>query len=173
MRQLTFAREAAGPRPRASEQLCPLNPPRSPSGRRLARHPSSNQLGVAECRESASVEPCLPRSAACLLVLHCSRPSRLLKPPNRQGGWRSGSTPTVPHSHLAHVAKGPFCMEEARPLLRSNGRSSHIVMKVASSGTHSHGSSRLRRRAGTEERWWNYFGFPSRYHQAGPPGCFQ
>ena len=110
MRQQTFARAAAGPRPTASEVLRPFIPPRSPSGRRLARHPSSNDDGAANTCESASEEPCLPRRPACLLVLHCSRPSRPLKPPNCLGGWRPGSTPKMPHSHIAHEAKGPFCM---------------------------------------------------------------
>ena len=108
---MTFARVAAGPRPRASEQLCPLNPPRSPSGRRLARHPSSNDDGAATTRRSASEQPCLPRRPACLLVLHCSRPSRPLKPPNCLGRWRPGSTPKMPHSLSAHEAKGPFRIE--------------------------------------------------------------
>ena len=111
MRRLTFARVAAGPRPRASEQLRPLSPPRSPSGRRLARHPSSNDDGAATTRESASEQPCLPRRPACLLVLHCSRPSRPLKPPNCLGRWRPGSTPKMPHSLSAHEAKGPFRIE--------------------------------------------------------------
>ena len=108
MREQTFARAAAGPRPRASELLRPFIPPRSPSGRRLARHPSSNDPGVAESRDSSFVEPWLPRSPACLLVLHCSRPSRPLKPPNCLGGWRCNSPPKMPHSHLAHEARGPF-----------------------------------------------------------------
>ena len=110
MRQQTFARAAAGPRPTASEVLRPFIPPRSPSGRRLARHPSSNDDGAAESCDSSSREPWLPRRPACLLVLHCSRPSRPLKPPNCLGGWRPGSTPKMPHIHIAHEAKGPFCM---------------------------------------------------------------
>ena len=110
MRQQTFARAAAGPRPTASEVLRPFIPPRSPSGRRLARHPSSNDDGAAESCDSSSREPWLPRRPACLLVLHCSRPSRPLKPPNCLGGWRPGSTPKMPHSHIAHEAKGPLRM---------------------------------------------------------------
>ena len=59
-------------------------------------------LTATEClsaSESAEIAPV--RLHSCNVVstpgqAHCSRPSRSLKPPNRLGGWRSGSTPTMP-----------------------------------------------------------------------------
>ena len=96
----TFPPAGAGPRPRESALPSPLIAPRSLSGRRLVHHPSSNHHGVADSRESASVEPGLPRGPACLLVLHCSRPSRPLQPPSCLGGWPCGSTPNFPRYHL-------------------------------------------------------------------------
>jgi hypothetical protein len=133
MRQQTFARAAAGPRPTASEVLRPFIPPRSPSGRRLARHPSSNDDGAATTRRSASEEPCLPRRPACLLVL---QPPSLTSPCQHVTGGSPDVTKMSPkcHQNVTNCHKmSPRCHEMSRDVTRC-----HEVSRDVTEVSHCH-----------------------------------
>ena len=121
MRLQTFALVAAGPRARGSEAPRPLNPPRSPSGRRCASHPSPNDHELPSPARAArwalpSAQSCEPARCALLETIEAVEASQL---PGRMALRQHAKDAAFRHHSRGERAQ---IHVKSPPLFRSNGR---------------------------------------------------